>query len=1162
MCSDGSHNPATIPCLVNIANPARPVARAGGKLVSMQSIGGRWIFSASDLNNFLECRHLTELEEQVATGSLSAPKDDDGQARLLREKGEQHELAYLATLKSSYDVTEFPRAGGGLAAYEEAATRTIAAMQSGARYIYQATFFDGTFIGHADFLRRVEVESNLGAWSYEVIDTKLALSTKPYFLVQLCNYSEHLERLTGVAPKFGHIVLGNGSERSFELAQFGAYYRHLKHQFLRFVAAHEQRAQNTEYPLKRKHCEVCAFDARCKQRRRDDDHLSLVAWMRRDQLPKFATKGIATVAHLAASDLDDRPFAMNEDTFIKLRRQAHMQVRGRAEGPVFEIIKHEPHVGFGLLPKKDDGDIFFDMEGDPLFEPGIGLEYLFGAWTHDDEPFLAFWALTRAEEKKAFEDFVDFVMERREQYPAMHVYHYAPYEKSALKKLSQRHNTRENEVDILLRGEVFVDLYAVARQSLVISEDSYSIKRFEKFYNFKRETEVRKGDDSILMFESWLATKDPVILDKIRDYNRDDCKSTLLLRDWLLLRREESATVLGSVPEYRMLKDGAPPDTANQAEEVRRGELERALLAKPEDTIGYLLGCLLGYHRREEKPVWWEYHDRCENPDQLFEFDREAIAQLTFASDIPARPEKKSTIYSYRFPDQLFKMHAGDEAHDPGQKKSIGTIFSVDYDNRILELKTTRHDIEALHALIPGGPPNTSSQKGALARVASAHLENSLRASYPAIADILGATPRFAQHDGLSETVQSLQDSYLFVQGPPGTGKTTTSARVIADLLQSGSRIGITSKSHKAAQHLIDMVEREMERRGARFAGRYRPGSDASTYRSPLRQPMVESHKDYDQFTSGEYDLAGGTLFLFSREFDRRFDYLFVDEAGQVSLADAIAVATSARNVVLIGDPAQLAQVSQGSHPDGCDVSVLEHLLRDQHTVNPDQGYLLATSFRMHPEICSFISEMMYDGKLHAAPETANHRVQSPGLSGAGLRYLEIPHVGNSSNSIEEADAIVAQIELLMQGTVADDDGIARPMNTSDIIVVAPYNAQRLLIQQKLRSAGFDIAVGTVDKFQGLQAAVVFYSMATSSGDDVPRDIAFLFEQNRFNVAISRARAMTVLVCSPRLLDVACSTAEQMALVNFLGAYIEKSTLPERPGVSAAVSASAALLSG
>lgn len=1104
----------------------------------MQRLNGTPVYSATDLNNFLECRRLSELEALVSRRLLIRPADDDERSALIRRKGDEHEAAFLAALEASgVPVVRIPRAARSIEAFRQAEAQTLDAMRSGVSVIYQATFFDGRFLGHADFLRRVERPSLLGTWSYEVIDTKLALETKPYFLIQLCNYSEHLERVTGIAPRFGYVVFGNGAERAFPIHQFSAYYRHVKAAFLDFVAAAGEREVPLEYPHRRSHCAICPWDGACRAQRLADDHLSLVASMRRDQIAKLEGAGIPTLAALGTADEMQRPFGMNPATFAKLRRQASLQLRGRREGPVYELLQHDAGAGFGMLPPPDRGDLFFDMEGDPLYEPGRSLEYLFGVWAPAEHPpFRAFWGLDRAREKTAFEAFVDYVLDRRKQFPAMHVYHYANYEKAALRRLAQEHATREDEVDDLLRAEVFIDLYASVRQAIAISEDSYSIKRFEKFYGLERSTATKRGDDSIVMFESWLLSRNPAILEDIERYNEDDCRSTQLLRDWLLERRAEAIALHGVPYDFREPK--ALPELPELPPE-----------RTPPAVDDLLLEALLSYHRREQKPVWWAFFDRCDNVDDLLEFDREAIGGLSLIEDDEPRREKRSFVYSYRMPPQRYKLAAGDGVCDPATHlpRTIGTILAIDDERGVLELKSTmdRERARRLRAIVPGGPVNTDVQVAALYRLARAFAAGTLDREFPAASDILHARPPrlrgalpgmpiqppTVDAASVSSIVRALDSSYVFIQGPPGTGKTTVASAVIADLLQSGKRIGIVSTGHKAIHHLLHKVEESMRLRGARFRGLYKHASDKphSVFVSRQTLPCVESTHDNGDFEALDFDLAAGTAWLFSRpELCGAFDYLFVDEAGQISLADALAVAACASNVVLLGDPAQLAQVSQGSHPHGADRSVLAHLLLGEATIPPERGIFLDRSYRMHPDICHFISDTMYDGRLKAAPETANHRIESPGLCGSGLRYAPIAHEGNAAESSEEAQYIAEQIGLLRTG-VPD----------REIIVVTPYNAQRRLIERTLHERGYQIAVGTVDKFQGQEADVVFYSMATSSGDDVPRDLDFLFEQNRLNVAVSRARALCVLVCSPRLLDVPCNTPAQMAMLNVLCSYVE-----------------------
>ena len=1137
----------------------------------MQRVDGGFIYSATDLNNDLECRRLTWLEYRVALGELQR-LPAEAAVKLIADKGEAHEARYRdaqRTLHGDAMVMFEGRVDNTRAAMAAAEAETLAAMANGAKLIYQATFFDGTFLGRSDFLRRVEKPSALWAWSYEVIDTKLALAPKAYFLLQLCNYSEHLERLQGSAPEFAHLVLGSGVEASFRVDDYAAYYRHQKRQFLARAAQPEE-----TYPAEIPHCAICRWASACEERREADDYLGLVAWMRQSQIDRFAGEEIATIGALGHARDDQRPFGMTETTFATLRAQAELQHRQRiafaaglpAERCYFyDLLDHDPERGFEQLPPPDDGDVYFDMEGDPLYTPERGLEYLFGVYAPAEKQYTAFWATDMSKERAAFEQFIDFIVERRARYPAMHVYHYAPYETVALRRLMGEFGTREAELDNLLRGEVFVDLFAVVRQAIRISQPGYSIKKLEPFYGMERHTDVRRGDDSIVMFEAWLADHDEKILADIEQYNNDDCYSTFLLHRWLQERRRERGAAVGHELPWR-----SPPAPAEPEVDTPDDDLAARLLAGlPElrseaelrgaaESVRarWLLGHLLQYHRREAKPAWWKMFDRYENADQLTEFDHDALGGLTLCEDVPPfkRPREQNLIYTYAFPDQLYNLSG--ETHCPHTRQNAGTVIAIDDERNRIQIKLSKKLVpKALKALIPGGPFNTKLQRKAISRVALAYEDGTLGTQFPAIRDLLlRATPRFTisapdaviqpeviTGDAMASLIADLDRSYLFVQGPPGSGKSTTGADAIVTLLDAGKRIGIVSRSHAAVHHLLHKVEERAQERGVAFTGLYKHTQDDDAYVSRLATPfMVSTDKNAD-FVSLPHTLAGGTAWLFSREdLAQSYDVLFIDEAGLLSLGDAIACATAAHNIVLLGDPLQLAQVSQGSHPFGTGDSVLQHLLGDHHTVPPDRGVFLDVSYRMHPEICTFISRSVYDGRLRAGPNTVRNRVTSDGLTGSGLRFLPVNHTGNSRESVEEAEQIAAAIALLLQGDVTLSDKPTEALEARHILVVTPYNAQRARIAQTLATRGLsEIRVGTVDKFQGQEAPVVFYSMATSSSDDMPRDMSFLFEKNRFNVAVSRAQCLSVLVCSPQLLEVRCHTPREMMLASLLCGFIE-----------------------
>jgi predicted RecB family nuclease len=1132
----------------------------------VQRVEGGFIYSASDLNNDLECRRLTWLENQLALGLWVRP-ETGAAVELIAGKGDAHEARYFDDLRRLHGdamiVFDTRLKDYTVAEMAAAEAETLAAMATGAPVIYQATFFDGTFLGRTDFLRRVETPSERWAWSYEVIDTKLALHAKAHFLLQLCNYSEHVARLQGTMPAYGHLVLGSGAEARFRIDDYLAYYRHQKRSFLA-RAAHPVEA----YPAEIGHCTVCRWANACDAQREADNYLGIVALMRQSQIDKLTANGITTIGALGAANDEQRPFGMIETTFNTLRAQARLQHIQRTEDRLLhELLEQEERRGFSLLPPPADGDVYFDMEGDPLYTPERGLEYLFGVHLGANDEYRAFWARDLSAERAAFEQFIDFIVERRRRYPDMHVYHYAPYETTALRRLMGVYGTREAELDTLLRGQVFVDLYAVVRQSVRISQPSYSIKKLEPFYGMVRNTDVKRGDDSIVQFETWLSNGDEAILEDIERYNNDDCRSTWLLHRWLLERREELGRAVEAEVPWREPPDPPKPDEATPADELAARLLadlpelrSNTDLRTADESVRarWLLGHLLQYHRREAKPGWWKIFDRHENADGLMEFDHEAIGELSWCAEIKpykAKSTDRNMVHTYAFPDQLYNLRRG-SVFCPYTKQGAGDLIKIDDDANRLEIKLSSKIAPLeLTALIPGPPIRTKALEEALHRIASAYVDGTIGERFPAALDILlrrtprlrGITPGTALQpaeitgDAIAKLVDALDGSYLFVQGPPGSGKSTTGGDAIAALLGAGKRVGIVSRGYAAIGNLLDKVEESAVKRGIRFVGLHRHSGDEHAYESALSEPMIVSTDDKNAFVNQEHQLAAGTPWLFPREeMTGKYDVLFIDEAGQLSLADAIACSGAARNVVLLGDPLQLAQVSQGSHPLGSGPSVLEHLLGEDHTVPPERGVFLNVSYRMHPAICAFISRTVYDGRLRSADATANNHVISPGLHGSGLRYLPVEHRGNSREAPEEAELIAAETDALLRGSVIIGTKAERPLTAGDILVVTPYNAQRLRITRALAARGHaGVRVGTVDKFQGQEAPVVFYSMATSSGEDMPRDMSFLFEKNRFNVAISRAQCLSVLVCSPELLEVHCRTPYEMMLASLLCAFVE-----------------------
>jgi superfamily I DNA and/or RNA helicase len=354
--------------------------------------------------------------------------------------------------------------------------------------------------------------------------------------------------------------------------------------------------------------------------------------------------------------------------------------------------------------------------------------------------------------------------------------------------------------------------------------------------------------------------------------------------------------------------------------------------------------------------------------------------------------------------------------------------------------------------------------------------------------------------------------------------------------MRAGERVGVTANSHKAIHNLLEEVEEVALAEGFKFRGLKKSSGGQD---SEFEGKFIESSDDQADFPAPEQvQLVAGTAWLFAKEdMDQTLDYLFIDEAGQVALADALAVGTAAHNLVLLGDPLQLAQVSHGVHPGDAGASVLEHLLGDEATIPPDRGLFLDRTRRMHPDVCGFISDVVYAGRLNSIEDCARQSVETSGLTGTGLRYLPVEHEGNSRSSPEEAEAIGQAIaNMLVSGRSTDQDRATRQLELKDILVVTPYNAQVKCLQERLPDGA---RIGTVDKFQGQEAPVVFFSMATSSGAEIPRNVEFLFSRNRLNVAISRAQCLAVLVASPELLHIRCRNVDQLRMVNALCRLVE-----------------------
>ena len=1097
------------------------------------------IFSPSDLTTYWESEYASWMDRYNLEKPGQVKKDpDDEMMKVLQEKGYKHEKKVLEKMGAEgLDIKTIDSSSLNLR------EDTITALKEGHDIIYQGKLQDEHFTGYSDFLVKVGGDSKLGNYHYEVWDTKLASKMKPYFVIQLCAYSEMLATIQGCLPKDLVVLLGNGDKKRLVIHDYIYYYRSLRKRFLDFQASFDPAARYTPERSR----SYGKWERHAKQQIIDTDSLMQVANISKNQAKNLAIAGITTMKGLAASKTAS-VHKISDHVFQRLKKQAQVQIKSEGrEVPYWEAKDHsqyrEQNKGLFLLPPTSKNDIYFDIEGYPIMDGG--LEYLWGSsYLQEDKlAFKDFWAHDRQEEQKAFQDFVDWVMGKWQDDHTMHVYHYAQYEVTVLKRLMSRYASREEEVDQLLRHGVFIDLYQVVNQGIWLGEPRYSIKNVEHIYRGKRDTDVASGSESVIFYNGWLEDKDgetwqdSKILNDIREYNIDDCESTYQLTEWL----REVQKQVGIEPKLNSFESDdiniTEPDdlTLRQSLDQHKANYQEA------EVISYLLD----FHQREDRPAWWEYFNRFDMSQDELADDLNTLVGLSRLNK-PPEPIKRSLIHFYSFNKrQNSKVKAGDKLQVLStDHKQKAEVYDIDYNQGTASIKVgSKAELEEYLNLVPDGPFNKKGMKRAIADFAEAwsanpQLNNAftkfLRMDPPEFNDGFTGSIVDPSQDILPQIINrclQLNHSSLCIQGPPGAGKTYTASHIICELIKQGYTVGISSNSHKAINNLmakaVQKVNKELGKR-VYYKVDKTGGSDEL-----YEDETIQNIKQIDDIPDG-YSIIGGTAFAFAREAAKGIvDYLFIDEAGQVAIANLCTMAFAAKNFIFMGDQMQLAQPTQGTHPGKSGDSILDFLLGEKPIIPADMGILLPISYRMHPSICQIVSDMIYDSQLKPDHDTSRLAIQGvnhPQINREqGIIFVPVEHEGNSQASEEEAEVVKEIYDALLGssflGKSQEND---RPISADDILIVSPYNFQVTKIKDAL---GDDAKVGSVDKFQGQEAPIVIISMAASEGNS-GRGADFLFSKNRMNVAISRAQALVILVTNPNLAATFTGNVENMSLVN------------------------------
>lgn len=1095
------------------------------KKYSPSSLVGFYLSSyESTLNKYI-------VDHQKTNIALDA---EDPFQKIISTKGDDHEKTILKKLKADgleiFEVTAADR--------ETMESETIQAMHDGVDIIYQGSISNNEFYGRTDFLIKNSRTSKLGDYSYEIWDAKLSKSIKPEHVIQLCCYADILNDLIGIYPDKGYIITGDQSKVEVALNDYYSFYQLIKNEFF-FLQSQDIEKE----PDPANYSNWGSYSEYAQKVLRDKDHLFQIANITRSNIQKLYDAGIHTTTDLINAN-KDHSAKLESRVFNRLQLQATLQKESRKKGKIqYKVLENnDQSIGLFRLPKKSSKDIYFDIESNPL-NHGYVLHYLWGV-AHEDfaGAFDSWWAHDYAQMKETFGLFIDWVYERWLSDSSMHVYHYGAFETSTIKSLMGEFGIKETKVDNLLRNGVFIDLYSIIKQSLCIGTEGYGLKKLEPLFRDSRINEVQSGQDSTVQYEAWTIQQDghdhvtSKTLKEIWDYNKEDCESLIVLTDWLRNIQQEN-----NIPPIAHKEE----ENTKEPEDIEKllNELLSQLKDDSDKPHAQLLANLCLYHKRENKPVYWRLFERIDMTDEDLVMDLDSLGALSATGEV-FDITSRSKGYEYAFDiNQETKVKRGDQVILKQDTQISMTIHEIDYSNATCVLKTTAKELPDYISVINWKIISPRAIEDSIRNITTRYLQkgdiksclqNYLDKSRPKLkeeGDSNLAKWGDSSLSALKKIAFNLDGGYLCIQGPPGTGKTYVGAKLIAYLVGLGYKIGVASNSHKAIDNLLQAAVADLDEEN--IPGqicRINRGHD-KLYDSTDRIELASSASKIN--FKKEYVIYGGTAWSFANPIlEDQLDYLFVDESGQVSLANLVAMSASTKNLILMGDQMQLAQPTLGTHPLGCGVSSLDYILGNMPTIPSDIGILLPETYRLHPDICNFVSKKVYEGRI-AAVKSNQKRTITPAkgskyISSSGIKYIELDHYGNSQASIEEVEVIQKVTNELLKSTKNGYE--SSTITEDDILIISPFNHQTRMLQQHL---GDKYQIGTVDKFQGRQAAVVIISMASSDVESSPRGIEFLFERNRLNVAITRAMSLAIIIGSKNLISTNTSNMNAMALTNF-----------------------------
>ena len=1084
--------------------------------------------TAYSIQDFSQCQYKTWLD--YINPPNNYPKNIDPWLEIIRKIGLEHEEDYLQKIKESQIVYEIDK---NLKPSEKEKLTEIA-IKNGEDIIYQPYLKYKKFTGSPDFLVK---KQNY----YEPWDIKSSFKLKPENILQICHYSFILEKQYNNFSPTGKIILRDESVQNIEINKYYDYFLNLNKRVENFIDDPKIIPEASKCNL----CNVCDYKLFCENNWKNKDHLNQVANIKKNQINILENEKINTLEKLAKLNIKKDIKGINKASLDILVQQAKLQLNYRENNQlehkiIFEekkkINDQNKLIGFELLPPPSENDLFFDIEGYPMYfdsnSKTSGLEYLFGIYyrSFGKESFRKFLAINNDEEKIAFEKLVDFIFKHLNKYKDAHVYHYNSYEETALKKLSQKYEVKIREVDFILRENKFIDLFKVVKDSVLLSVENYRLKTIEKFYNLDREEDIASGQDSLVAFENYLESGHKEILEEIILYNKQDCKSLIYLQSWLEdikpkeIKYKELEEIVISERSLEIINQ--EKEVENIIDNLKNEDVE----LKP------ILSQLNFYNRKEQRAEWWNYFSNIQkNTEDLIE-DNNCIGALNLISKTE---EGINNILEFKFPNQITKMKTGDYVLDQNGKNS-SSLVSIDYTNCLVKLKQNKKK-EIPYSLTPSQPLNITTIDNSVADfIKDFNYQN----SYPAIKDFLNRNDsRYIDNIDLSKNstieeitkrIKNLNSSYLVMQGPPGTGKSYASSRVILDLIKSNYRVAIVCHSHKAIINLLESIDSYSNEKNISFKGIYNAGN-RKIYQEFKNIEIGNTNK----LDLKKFQLVAGTAWALSNskhrensKKDKIFDFIFFDEAGQLSISKVIASSLSSKNIVMIGDHMQLPQPSLGIIEGESSLSPIEYLIKDKNTISDEKGIFLEKTFRMHSSICEFISNSFYEKRLITDKNNSNQKILKNNEESVknGIYLVDLNHSGSTVQNLNEVVFINNIYKNLINKKWINRNLEKSQITNKDVLVVSPFNAQVNLLKENLPK---NAQVGTIDNFQGQEAPIVIISYTSSDPESIPRGSDFFFDFRRLNVSLSRAKCIGIIILNNKLLNYHCSTIEDMERLNY-----------------------------